>query len=162
MVQVVDDDNKVVGAAPRHRVRSENLTHRATYILVLNPRGQLLVQKRTITKDVYPGYWDPCTGGVVLAGESYEQGAERELEEEMGIRGADLVALDDFLFQNGDCRVWGRAFRCLWDGPLRPQPEEVEFVEAMLPAEVLDRSQREPFTPDSLLVVRRYCAIDPV
>src|SRR5262245_25954953 len=85
IVAIVDAQNTVIGAVPRREMRAKNLLHRSTYILVCNSRGELYVQKRTLTKDVFPGYYDPATGGVVLAGESYEQGAVRELEEEMGI-----------------------------------------------------------------------------
>ncbi|NIR17298.1 MAG: NUDIX domain-containing protein, partial [Desulfobacterales bacterium] len=71
------------------------LPHRATYILVFNSGGELYVQKRTQTKDVFPGYYDVAAGGVVLAGESYEEGAVRELLEELGIRGTPLEELFD-------------------------------------------------------------------
>ena len=58
--------------------------------------GDLYVQKRTLTKDVYPGYYDVATGGVLQAGETYEQSAERELAEELGIRNIPQVPLFDF------------------------------------------------------------------
>src|SRR5262245_39455024 len=86
IVTIVDDHNEVVGSATRREVRAGRLPHRSTYILVFNSSGDLFVQKRTLTKDIYPGYYDPVAGGVVLAGESYEAGAVRELEEELGIR----------------------------------------------------------------------------
>jgi len=85
IVTIVDEHNKVLGAVPRREMRAKNLPHRSTYILVFNAQGELYVQKRTMTKDVFPGYYDSAAGGVVLAGESYEQGAVRELAEEMGI-----------------------------------------------------------------------------
>ena len=50
------------------------LPHRSTYVLVFNSQGDLYVQKRTLTKDVFPGYFDVAAGGVVLAGETYVAG----------------------------------------------------------------------------------------
>ncbi|MEJ2236291.1 MAG: NUDIX domain-containing protein, partial [Syntrophobacterales bacterium] len=79
VVIIVDEENNEVGAVPRHEMRAGRLPHRATYILVFNSRGELFLQKRTQTKDVFPGYYDVAAGGVVLAGESYEGGAGREL-----------------------------------------------------------------------------------
>ena len=56
-------------------MRTERLPHRCSYILVFNSRGELWVQKRTMIKDIYPGYWDPAAGGVMQVGESYEESA---------------------------------------------------------------------------------------
>jgi isopentenyldiphosphate isomerase len=156
IVTIVDEHNNVVGAAPRHEMRAQNLPHRSTYVLVFNSRDQLYVQKRTLSKDVFPGYYDPASGGVVLAGESYEQGAERELEEEMGIRNVPLTRLFDFYFADEHTRVWGGTFSCVYDGAVVLQKEEVEAVTLMTIEEIFRRAETEPFTPDGLYVVRRY------
>jgi isopentenyldiphosphate isomerase len=156
IVTIVDEHNNMVGAAPRHEMRAQNLPHRSTYVLVFNSRDQLYVQKRTLSKDVFPGYYDPASGGVVLAGESYEQGAERELEEEMGIRNVPLTRLFDFYFADEHTRVWGGTFSCVYDGAVVLQKEEVEAVTLMTIEEIFRRAETEPFTPDGLYVVRRY------
>lgn len=156
IVAIVDARNTVVGAAPRWRMRAHRLLHRSTYILVFNPEGALYVQKRTMTKDVFPGYYDPATGGVVLAGENYEESARRELEEEMGIRQVPLTRLSDFYFADERTQVWGAAFSCVYDGPLSLQAEEVEGVSLMTIDEIFQRARTEQFTPDGLYVVQRY------
>ncbi len=156
IVAIVDEHNTVVGAVPRWEMRAKNLPHRSTYILVFNSQGALYVQKRTLTKDVFPGYYDPAAGGVVLAGESYEQGAVRELEEEMGIRDVPLTWLFDFYFTDERTRVWGGAFFCVYDGKMVLQEEEVEDVVLITIDEILRRAETEPFTPDGLYVLRRY------
>ncbi|MBM3735225.1 MAG: NUDIX hydrolase YfcD [Acidobacteria bacterium] len=151
---MVDAQDRVVGLAPRSLIRGNNIPHRATYIMVYDVLGRLLVQKRTSTKDIYPGYWDACAGGVVMANESYEQCALRELEEELGIRGVVLESLGKFYFEEG--RVWCGVYRCTFHGIVRLQREEIQWVEAMTIEEIGERSQRELFTPDGLEVVRRY------
>jgi isopentenyldiphosphate isomerase len=156
IVTIVDEHNKVLGAVPRREMRAKNLPHRSTYILVFNVQGELYVQKRTMTKDVFPGYYDPAAGGVVLAGESYEQGAVRELAEEMGIREVPLTWLFDFYFADERTRVWGGAFSCVYDGEVILQEEEVEDVALMPIAEILRRAETEPFTPDGLYVLQQY------
>lgn len=158
----MDRDNRVTGSATRRQMRAERLPHRCSYILVFNSAGELLVQKRTETKDIYPGYWDPAAGGVMQFGETYEENAEREVAEEMGIRGVPLTPLFDLWFEDERSAVWGRAFTCVWDGVVTPQVEEVQFVEAMSPADVLRRAaEGEQFTPDGLAIVRRYLALPP-
>ncbi len=155
IVQIVDRDNRVIDALPRHLMRSRGLIHRASYILVFNDRQEIFVQKRTTTKDIYPGYWDVAAGGVVLAEESYEHSASRELAEELGISGIPLTPLFDHYFEDATNRVWGRVFRCWHEGPFSLQPEEVESGLFMPVQRILERSRREPFTPDGILILQQ-------
>ncbi len=83
MVTIVDRFNEEIGTSPRPEMRARNLIHRASFILVFNDRGELFVQQRTMTKDIYPGCWEIAAGGVVTAGETVSQSAERELREEL-------------------------------------------------------------------------------
>jgi 8-oxo-dGTP pyrophosphatase MutT (NUDIX family) len=62
----------VIEVVARREVRARNLRHRCTYVLVLNPAGELYVHKRTDTKDVYPGFYDLVAGGVNASGESFD------------------------------------------------------------------------------------------
>ena len=156
IVAIVDEDNNVVGAAPRREMRAKRLPHRSTYILVFNSQGEIYIQKRTRTKDVFPGYYDPAAGGVVLAGESYMEGALRELDEEMGIRGVPLLDLFEFYHSDANSRVWGAAFRCVYNGEVTLQEEEVESGAFMAVDAVFRAAATKPFTPDGLYVLRRY------
>ncbi len=155
-VIVVDADNREITTMPRHRMRAGGLAHRATYILVFNAAGELFVQKRTQSKDVYPGYYDVATGGVVLAGESYEESAARELAEELGAHGVELNRHFDFFHRDAANQVWGRVYSCRYDGPITLQEEEVADGFFLPVNEVLALATREPFTPDGLLVLQRY------
>lgn len=156
IILIVDKDNNKTGCAPRHEMRTKGLSHRAAYILVFNSRGELFVQKRTMTKDIYPGYYDIAAGGVVLAGESYDQSAERELAEELGINGILLAPHFTFLHEDGSNLVWGRVYSCVYDGEITLQEEEIESGFFMTPDKVLELSRKESFTPDGLYVLRRY------
>ena len=156
IVAIVDKGNNVVGSAPRREMRAKRLPHRSTYILVFNSQGQLYVQKRTLTKDLFPGYYDPAAGGVVLAGESYEESARRELEEEMGIRDVPLSWLFDFFYSDDHTRVWGGVFSCVYDGRIVLQPEEIESGAFLQISDILRRAQTEPFTPDGMVALSRF------
>lgn len=156
IVAIVDDQNRVVGAAPRWDMRQNRLPHRSTYILIFNSRGELCVQKRTATKDVFPGYYDIAAGGVVLADESYAAGARRELAEEVGIRGVPLTHQFVFHYADTYTQVWGSVFSCVYDGELVLQEAEVESVAFMPVADILSHAEHAPYTPDGLYVLRRY------
>lgn len=155
IIQIVDKDNLEIAAVARGLMREQRLIHRASYILVFNGDGELFVQKRTMSKDIYPGYWDVAAGGVVLAGESYEESASRELGEELGVKGVKLQFLLDQYYEDEDNRVWGRIFTCTHDGPFRLQPEEVEYGRFMSPQIALDYSEIEPFTPDGIILLKK-------
>ncbi|MCW5202192.1 NUDIX hydrolase YfcD [Desulfobulbus sp. N3] len=158
IVQIVDEHNRELGELPRRLMREQRLIHRASYILVFNAVGELFIQKRTTTKDVYPGYWDVAAGGVVQAGETYEQSAERELAEELGVGPVKLNVLFDQYYEDQENRVWGRIFTCVHEGPFILQPEEVEEGRFILPSNALDDSKLEPFTPDGILVLEKLLA----
>jgi isopentenyldiphosphate isomerase len=156
IVLIVDKDNNETGSAPRHEMRTKGLPHRATYILVFNSSNELFVQKRTMSKDIYPGYYDIAAGGVVLAGESYEESALREVAEELGIQDTSLIPHFTFFYGDGTNQVWGRVYSCVYDGEVTLQAEEVERGFFSSPEKVLALSEKEPFTPDGLYVLKRY------
>ena len=158
IVTVVDAENCPVAELPRHRVRRENLRHRATFIFVFDRCGRLLVQRRTPIKDLYPSYYDLAAGGVVAAGESYEACAEREAAEELGIRDTALEPRFDSYFEDECTRCFGRVFSCVHDGPFALQPEEVESVEFRTVGEVLAGAVA-PVTPDTLAAFERLRAL---
>lgn len=85
LFDVVDESDVVVGQKTRGEVHAERLLHRAVHVFVFNKKGDLLLQQRSLLKDVHPGDWDSSVSGHLDAGEDYGVAAVRELEEEMGI-----------------------------------------------------------------------------
>jgi isopentenyldiphosphate isomerase len=124
-VALVDEHGRVVGSAPRSVVRRDNLRHAATAVLVRDPQGRIYLHRRSDTKDWAPGRWDAAAGGVIAVGEEPHPSAVRELEEELGIAGVDLVALGTHLYEDDATRCFEHAYEAVWDGPVRHQPEEV-------------------------------------
>lgn len=152
LVDVVNENNEVVRVAPRDEVRRNNLTHRATYILVRRSNGRVVVQRRTLSKDFCPGMLDACCGGVVTTAEPYDESALRELGEELGIVGVPLTGFGTFHAQSDLYRVWGGLYLCIYDGPLTLQAEEVAAVEELTLDEIAARAAE--FTPDSLIALQ--------
>ena len=155
IIQIVDRDNLETETLPRHIMREQGLIHRASYILVFNEQEELFLQKRTATKDLYPSCWDVAAGGVVLAGESYEESAERELAEELGLTGVCFRLLFDQYFEEEDNRVWGRIFSCVHNGPFQLQKEEVASGSFMNVSAIFELSKNEKFTPDGIDILRK-------
>ena len=66
------------------------------HICVFNSAGQLLIQQRQPFKDGWPNLWDVTVGGSVLAGETSQEGARRELQEEIGLEADFSTAAPDY------------------------------------------------------------------
>jgi isopentenyldiphosphate isomerase len=154
----VDEQDNLLGAIGRAELRDRGLIGRGTYILVFNSAGDLCVHRRTLSKAIYPGYWDVAAGGMVQAHESYAESAARELEEELGVSGVDLRAHEQFFFDQPGNRVWCAVFSAVWDGPLRLQPEEVLEARFIPVDEVMGETEHKPYCPDSLAALKRYLA----
>lgn len=92
MLQVVDENDREIGAAPKEQVWRQGLVHRVARIVITNPAGEVLVQRRG-DKPLYPHRWDLSVAGHVAAGQTYLQTAKREAEEEIGATGLDLRLL---------------------------------------------------------------------
>lgn len=156
IVALYDRGGNPCGSAPRSRVRRENLHHAATAVVVLDPAGQVYVHRRTDTKDVYPGMYDVCAGGVLLAGEDPYDGAVREVAEELGVSGVPVVPIFRGAYE--DAHTSYEAFGYLvegWDRPVRWQPEEVAWGGWMPLQDVVTHLDDPdwPLVPDSRALV---------
>lgn len=88
---VVNMDDQVVGQAPRREVHAKKMLHRAVHVMVHDANGHLFLQKRSISKDTFPGCWDSSCSGHLDSGENYVTAARRELGEEIGWHDASLA-----------------------------------------------------------------------
>jgi isopentenyl-diphosphate Delta-isomerase len=70
--------------------------HRAIHLYLFNSKNEILLQKRSLTVDNYPGVFSISVLGHVNAGEFSSATVKREVEEELGINTSQLKF--DFLF----------------------------------------------------------------
>jgi isopentenyldiphosphate isomerase len=153
LVDIVDDSNHTIAVMTRAEMRAQHLPHRCTYILVFNQSGELFIHLRTSIKDVYPSYWDVAIGGVLAAGESYDEGARREVAEELGIEPAPLQRLFPFRYSDARTTVHGMVYRMIHNGPFRLQAEEIVSGEFCPLDVVRNRINRVSFCPDGVAVL---------
>ena len=96
----VDEHNEVLGGVTRSKAHSTTgIYYRTIFILVKNKKGEVLIQKRSPTKDLYPNCWDLSVGGHVNFGKSYVETAVRELNEELSLEASekDLILKGEVL-----------------------------------------------------------------
>ena len=155
-VDVVDESDHVVGRATRQQMREHNLLHRNASVMCLTSKGEVYVHQRVHTKDVFPSLYDLFASGVVMAGESYEVAAARELGEELGVVGPALVPLFKHRYEGPSSRSFTMVYRVIWDGPIVCQAEEIAWGSLLPLADVSKNIQQFRYVPDGWEVFERY------
>ncbi|MEV4335278.1 NUDIX domain-containing protein [Streptomyces sp. NPDC049597] len=160
LLDIVDEQDRVIGQAPRGEAYARGLRHRCVFVLVRDGEGRVFVHRRTATKLVFPSLYDMFVGGVVGAGETYDDAALREAEEELGVSGLPRpVPVFTFLYEDAGepARTWWSSVyevRCTL--PVRPQPEEVAWHGFLTEAEVDERLREWEWVPDGLAAWERF------
>ena len=154
---IVDENDQIIGQATRDQVHGNpGLMHRVVHILVFNSQNELYLQKRGIHKDVQPGKWDTSVGGHVDKGESYIDAAVREMEEELGIIGANLTYLYKYRLRNDYESEYVSSYHCLWDGAITTNNDEIEEGRFWRLDEIDEKMDSGIFTPNFLDEIGRY------
>lgn len=85
MLEVIDENDNVIGLESRKKVHQDGLLHREIHIWFFTPQGELIFQHRAKDKDTYPDKLDATVGGHVEPKMSYEETAVKECKEETGV-----------------------------------------------------------------------------
>ncbi|MFC8076527.1 NUDIX hydrolase [Streptomyces sp. NPDC057307] len=167
ILDIVDENDRVVRQARRGEAYEKGLRHRCAFILARDADDRVFVHRRTATKLVFPSRYDMFVGGVVGAGETYDDAALREAEEELGVSGLPRpVPLFSFLYEpEGDGQGWwSRVYEVRCALPVSPQVEEIDW-HTFLDEEELDRRVARSaadggwlWTPDGLAAYERLKA----
>lgn len=82
LLNVYDDEGRVVGAAPRREAKASGRAVGAINLLLVSRSGEVLLQRRPADKE-NGARWDKSVGGHVAAGEDFDAAALRETAEEL-------------------------------------------------------------------------------
>jgi len=154
---IVDDQDCVIGQVPRSEVHRRKMLHRAVSIFVFDSRGRLLLQLRSAAKDEYPLCYTSSASGHVSAGESYDETAPRELEEELGLT-TPVERLAKFPAGPETANEFTVLYRTITDTPPKFDPGEIAGGAFYELAEIDPWIDREPerFSPPFRICFRWY------
>ena len=153
-VPLVDDSGNITGKAPRSLVhRNPGMLHPVVHLHVLNSKGEIYLQKRSMNKDLLPGKWDTAVGGHIGLGETVEQALQRETNEEIGLKDFKAQPLARYRWDSGVESELVFSFITLYNATLYPDKQEIEEgkfwkvneIEAMLGKGILTPNFEKEF-----------------
>lgn len=126
---LVDPDDVATGVGAKTEVHRRGLRHRAISILIRNPRGELLIQRRSAAKYHSGGLWANACCSHPRPAETALAAAHRRLPEELGFdcplsplfKTHYRAALDNGFIEDEVVHAFGGVY----DGPVQPDPDEV-------------------------------------
>ncbi len=148
---IVDEYDRVIGSAPRGQVHANNLLHRAVHLLIFNSAEDVFLQLRSRRKDRHPLLWDSSAAGHVEANEQYDETADRELDEELGVA-AQLRPIGKLQASEKTGQEFIVVYHGEHNGPFRYPSEEISAVE-FFPVDIINRwvaNKPEDFAPGFL------------
>ncbi|GAB6182410.1 NUDIX hydrolase [Thermodesulfovibrio hydrogeniphilus] len=126
-LEIVDREGKVISIAPRSIIHGNpSLLHKVVHVLVFNKKGEILLQKRALHKDVAPGKWDTSVGGHVMPGEDILSAAKREMFEELGVVAHELNFLYTYIHSNEYESELVYTYWTIHEGPFEFNTSEIE------------------------------------
>lgn len=159
VLDIVDERDRVIGRATRAEVYASGLRHRCVFVLATDARGRIFVHRRTATKLVFPSLYDMFVGGVVGAGEEYDDAALREAQEELGTAALPRPEpLFRFLYENDGQSWWSAVYQVRCEGPVNPQAEEVAWHSFLTEEELEQRLDQWDWVPDGSFAYERLKA----
>ena len=149
MLERCDAAGSPLGAVSRERAHGDpTVIHLVVHLHVFHPDGRLLLQKRSLAKDLYPGVWDTAVGGHVGAGEDVRAALQREAREELGIDASGAVALHSYLHANPHESEYVHTWRLVSEGPFEPNRLEIQEVRFHTAQEIQGHLGDGTYTPN--------------
>lgn len=170
--EVFSASGEPLGIESRGKVHRLGLWHRSSHVFLFDQQQRLLLQQRSLEKDLYPGSWDYSVGEHLQPGESYLAAALRGMQEEMGIT-LDELAMESLgapttaeYIEPGGAQIdreFQQAYRAhlppMMDADqIKPDPDEVALVRWYSASEVRAQLAQNPqqFTPWFVRDVQRF------
>ncbi|MCF7791562.1 MAG: NUDIX domain-containing protein [Victivallales bacterium] len=148
-LEIVDEQNNVIGRALRSECHGKpELIHRTAHLIIENDKGEILLQKRSMNKDIQPCKWDTAAAGHFIPGESAYQAVRREMNEELGIPiNTPVSYIFDIRIRNEIESENVSVYKLNYNGPFNFQKEEIDEVSFWTVNELKGSFGKEIITP---------------
>ncbi|MFE1251702.1 NUDIX domain-containing protein [Streptomyces sp. NPDC058735] len=154
-VDRVDLQDRVVGVTSRAAAVRNGWLHRVAGVVCRDAGGRILVVRRSLRRQRFPGRLEALVAGAVKAGESYRAAAVREVREELGVV-VEPRPVSRFLNLESPTPHWMGLFECRIPAVrLVADPAEIEEYAWHTLAAVRDLRGAGLLTPESDAVLSR-------
>lgn len=147
LVDIVDGDDKVIGQIERTPAwdKGGRTSYRCINIIIRRSNGNFVLAKRKLTKGYCPGRFGFGAGGVVSSGQTYDEAAARELQEELGIDIPLKPIGKSKIEEDGEAPFFSMLYEAVYDGTFSNWEEEADLLEEMTLTELKYFTQRLPY-----------------
>ncbi|MGC4130039.1 MAG: isopentenyl-diphosphate Delta-isomerase [Bergeyella sp.] len=162
MVVLVNPSDEVIGLMEKQQAHISGLLHRAFSVFIFNSKGEMLLQKRASCKYHSPEQWTNAVCSHPRDGETYLEGANRRLKEELGIE-TELAEKFYFIYKaDVGGGLWehelDHVFTGMYEGDFKPETSEVSEVRYISMDDLNEEMENHPehFTEWFKIILKEY------
>ncbi|MFK4759946.1 isopentenyl-diphosphate Delta-isomerase [Microbacterium sp. ZW T5_45] len=151
-VTLLDDAAVPIGTLPKHEVHTTDTPlHLAFSCHLLDADGRILLTRRALSKQTWPGVWTNSFCGHPRPGEAMLDAVHRRAADELGVRVSQVrTVLPDYRYRAVDASGIVENEICpvhlaVLEGPMDPRPEEVSEWAWASPDDIVQAVQSTPF-----------------
>ena len=149
MLPLVDREGKIIGKALRSQFHKDNsLFNPVVHVHIMNEKGELFLQKRSMKKLIQPGKWDTSVGGHITYGEPLDEALRREAWEEAGVVDGVFLPLTTYLWECEREREFINVFKCHYENPNPVAKAEIDDARFWTMDEIIRNIGKGVFTPN--------------
>ena len=151
---LVDENDVEIGHLHKDKVHDgDGLLHRAFSLFIFNDEGEVLIQRRSPQKRLWPLYWANSCCSHPRRGEEMDEAVQRRLYQELGMR-SDPLFLYKFIY-HAHYEDQGAEHELCWVyigrscDPVRANPNEISEWKYMSPSQLGEELKNSPgsFSP---------------
>ena len=159
---LVDDNDKELGLDTRENCHRGNGRRHRAFVVFLFKEDKMLLQRRSMKKKLWPGYWDVSVTSHVYKGETYENAGIRRTRQELNAEVGSLRRVLDYTYfaKFGDYAENEFCVLLIGDlaGTVKPNPDEIMETKYVTVRELGEDMAKNPdvYTPWFKIAFERY------
>lgn len=155
LFHLVDKSDRRLGFVSRREAHCDpSKIHRSICIIVINAKNQILFQKRSRSKDTFPGFWTLSVTGHVNYGETYLKAAKRELLEELRVKSKLKFIKKILLYLPSETEFCGIYQTAIPAGQINYDSDEITATLWVGLSQIAAFTKKNNLTPDALQILR--------
>ena len=161
-VVLVSEKDEILGVMDKMQAHENGILHRAFSVFLFNEKGEMLLQKRSANKYHSPNQWTNAVCSHPRINETYLEGAQRRLQEELGIE-AELSPKFHFIYKaDVGQNLWehelDHVFTGDFNGAVKMNPDEVSEVRYVTMQYLENEMETHPenFTEWFKIILKEY------